>query len=244
MTPEKTALLSVAVLAVSFLYSCVGHAGASGFIAAMTLCGLAPAEIKPAALALNVLVASITTAQFARAGHFSWRLFWPFAAMSIPFAFLGGRLSLPAPAFKAVLGAVLLYSAARFLVAPAEERTPVPPSRAAALGTGAGLGLLSGLTGTGGGIFLTPLAIFMRWGSVKTVAAVSAAFILVNSISGLAGVLSGARPLPPFVAALAASAAVGGFAGSTLGSRSLPPVAIKRALSLVLLIAGLKLILA
>ncbi len=237
-------LLALGVFAVAFLYSCVGHAGASGYIAVMTLAGLAPAEVKPAALALNILVALQGTWQFRRAGHFSWDLFWPFAAVSVPFAFLGGYITLPTHAFKVLVGLVLLASAARFAMAEPAEPVPVRPSRPVALGAGAALGLLSGLTGTGGGIFLTPLAIFMGWGRTKTVAAVSVAFILVNSISGLAGHLRAGKGFPPFTAALAVAAVLGGLAGSYLGSRKLPPLAIKRLLAAVLAIAGYKLIFA
>ncbi|UPT76042.1 MAG: sulfite exporter TauE/SafE family protein [Elusimicrobiota bacterium] len=237
-------LLALGVLVVAFLYACVGHAGASGYIAVMTLCGVVPAELKPAALVLNILVATVGTIQFCRAGHFSWRLFWPFAVVSAPFAFLGGLLSLPAAALKAALGVVLLFSAARFLWNPGEKPGAAPPPVPAALGAGAALGLLSGLTGTGGGIFLTPLALIMGWGATKTVAGVSAAFILVNSISGLAGLLGSGGGVPSFVWPLAGAALVGGAIGSHLGSRRLAPAAIRRLLSAVLVIAGLKLILA
>lgn len=237
MTP-----LIAAVFAVAFLYSCVGHAGASGYIAVMTLAGLAPAEIKPAALALNILVAGIGTLQFWRAGHFSWPLFWPFAALSIPFAFLGGYVTLPTHAFRVLVGLVLFASAVRFLFDSPADISPRAPSKPASLGAGAGLGLLSGLTGTGGGIFLTPLAVFMRWGTIKTIAAVSAAFILVNSISGLIGHLSARKGFPSVVVPLAVAAALGGTAGSYLGSRLLAPSAIKKLLAAVLAIAGYKLI--
>lgn len=233
-----------AIFAIAFLYACVGHAGASGYIAVMTLAGLAPAEIKPAALALNILVASIAAVQFARAGHFSWSLFWPFAALSIPFAFLGGYATLPTHAFKVLVGLVLLASSARFVFDPPTEAPANPPSRTAALAAGAGLGLLSGLTGTGGGIFLTPLAIFMRWGGTKTVAAVSAAFILVNSVSGLAGHVGAGKGFPAVFVSLAVAAVLGGSAGSYLGSRRLSPSVIKKLLAAVLAVAGYKLIFA
>jgi len=240
---DLTLYLLLGVFGIAFLYSCVGHAGASGYIAVMTLLGLAPAEIKPAALALNILVASIGTFQFFRAGYFSWPLFWPFALLSFPFAYLGGYVSLPALYFKALVGFVLFASAFRFLFEPPPEVEPTPPSKAVALSAGAGLGLLSGLTGTGGGIFLTPLAIFMGWGRTKTVAAVSASFILVNSISGLAGHLRAGKGFPDFVVPLAVAAALGGTAGSYLGSQRLSPLFIKRLLAAVLAIAGWKLML-
>jgi uncharacterized membrane protein YfcA len=242
MLPEHLPYLALAILLVAFLYSCVGHAGASGYIAVMTLFSLAPAEIKPTALVLNILVASITTWQFWRAGHFSWSLFWPFALLAIPMAFVGGYMSLPTHVFKVLIGVVLLFSAVRFLVRPSEDSVESAPSRPLALSLGAGLGLLSGLTGTGGGIFLTPLLLFKRWARAKNAAAVSALFILVNSTSGLLGNLSSTRYFPVFALALAVAAIIGGTAGSYYGSRKLDPAMIKRLLAAVLLIAGFKLV--
>ncbi len=244
MTPELLAALTASVFVVAVLYSSVGHAGASGYIAVMTLFSLAPAEIKPIALALNILVASIGTWQFWRAGHFSWPLFWPFALLSAPMAFLGGYLNLPSHVFKVIVGIVLLFSAFQFFIRPPEERAPSLPAKPVALGVGAGLGLLSGLTGTGGGIFLTPLLLFMHWARTRSAAAVSALIILLNSVSGLAGNIAATRSFPAFALALAAAAVTGGTIGSYLGSRRLAPVAIKRLLAVVLTIAGFKLILA
>ncbi|MCD6025469.1 MAG: putative conserved rane protein, partial [Fibrobacteria bacterium] len=169
-------LILSAVFAVAFLYSSVGHAGASGYIAVLALAGFAPGVIKPTALVLNILVASIGAFQFWRAGYFRWRLFWPFAVTAAPMAFLGGYLNLPAQAFKILVGIVLLLSAARFLLRQGDPEVVKPPGLPVALGTGAGLGLLSGLTGTGGGIFLTPLLLLCRWARTKNVAATSALF--------------------------------------------------------------------
>lgn len=242
MTAEQLPFVTLCVLLVALLYSSVGHAGASGYIAVMSLFSLAPAAIKPTALALNILVACLGSYQFWRAGHFSWRLFWPFAVLSVPFAFLGGYLNLPTHIFKIIVGIVLLFSAARFLISPPAEREPREPARSVAIGTGAGLGLLAGLTGTGGGIFLTPLVIFMHWARTKTASAVSALFILVNSISGLLGNLSATKSFPAFAVPLGIAAILGGAAGSYLGSRHVPVTAIKRLLAVVLTIAGFKLI--
>ena len=239
---ESVFLLCVAIAIVAFLYSSVGHAGASGYIAVMTLFGLTAAVIKPASLVLNILVASLTAWQFWRAGHFSWQLFWPFAVLSVPMAFLGGYINLPTHVFKILVGLVLLYSATRFLIETNSDKETQEPSRAVAISTGAGLGLLSGLTGTGGGIFLTPLMIFMRWAKTKTASAVSALFILVNSISGLLGNISGTKQLPLFALPLAVAAVSGGAVGSYLGSRQFSPGFIKKLLAIVLLIAGFKLI--
>jgi uncharacterized membrane protein YfcA len=241
--PDHLGLLAGAILVVAFLYSCVGHAGASGYIAVMTLFGLAAPDIKVAALVLNILVACIGSWQFWRAGHFSWRLFWPFAVLAVPLAFVGGYVNLPTHVFKVLVGLVLLASAVRFLVRPAEDTVAREPSRPVAMAAGAGLGLLAGLTGTGGGIFLTPLLLFNRWARTKTAAAVSALFILVNSISGLLGNLSSTKRYPAFALVLGVAAVAGGTAGSYFGSRRFDHVLIKRLLAVVLLIAGAKLIL-
>jgi hypothetical protein len=230
------------MLVVAFLYSSVGHAGASGYIAVMSLFSLAPGVIKPTALLLNLLVASIGTVQFWRAGHFSWRLFWPFAVLSIPLAYVGGRLNLPAHVFNLIVGIVLWLSAVRFLLNPSSDEVLREPARPAALGIGAGLGLLAGLTGVGGGIFLTPLLLIMRWARTKTAAAVSALFILVNSASGLLGNFATTRRVPSVAGLLAVAVIIGGSAGSYFGSRRFPHTVIKRLLAVVLLIAGAKLI--
>lgn len=243
LPPQQLLILTIGVCAVAFLYSSVGHAGASGYIAVMSLLGLAPAVIKPTALLLNILVATIATIHFYRAGHFSWNLFWPFALFAIPAAFVGGYVHLPTHIFQVLVGIVLLFSALRFLITTHPDEVQSQPGKPVSLVIGAGLGLLSGMTGTGGGIFLTPLLLLKHWAKVKTAAAVSAAFILANSISGLLGNLAGTRNLPSITIPLGIAAIVGGTAGSYLGSGRLPQTAIKRLLAVVLLIAGAKLIL-
>ena len=244
MTPEHLVYMTVCIGIVAFLYSSVGHAGASGYIAVMTLFSMAPDAIKPTALVLNIMVACIGSWQFWRAGHFSWRLFWPFAVLSIPFAFLGGYLNLPAHLFKMLVGVVLILSALKFVIDPKEKSCIRPPSKPVSCGVGAGLGLLAGCTGTGGGIFLTPLVLLMGWASTKTASAVSALFILANSISGLAGNLSATKYFPTFAWSFVATALVCGTAGSYFGSRKFSPVLIKRLLAVVLAVAGLKLLFA
>lgn len=250
MTPEFLTLLCAALFLVALLYSSVGHAGASGYIAVMSLLGLAPAVIKPTALALNILVALVAAWQFWRAGHFRWTLFWPFAVTAVPAAFVGGWISLPTRVFTLLLGLVLLWSAWRFLSEPTAKPDADPSSssaerpvpRVAALASGAGIGLLSGLTGTGGGIFLTPLLLMMGWAQPKNAAAVSALFILMNSSSGLLGNWASTRNLPDELPMLLAAVLVGGAIGSFMGSRRLPAQQIKRLLAVVLVIAGLKLL--
>jgi uncharacterized membrane protein YfcA len=233
--------LFAAVAIVAFLYSSVGHAGASGYIAVMALFGVTATMIRPTALVLNILVASIGAFQFWRAGYFSWQLFWPFALLSVPAAYFGGYLQLPAAILKILIGLVLLFSAVRLIFRRSDPPDPVPPSRPTALAWGAGIGFLSGLTGTGGGIFLTPLLLFLKWAGIREAAAVSALFILLNSISGLSGYFSANRSIPPLGLALAPAVIVSGALGSYLGSRRLPTRAISLLLAAVLIIAGLKL---
>lgn len=238
----QVTLLGFCIVLVAFLYSAVGHAGASGYIAAMTLFGLNAALIKPTALVLNILVALIGAFQFWRAGHFSWRLFWPFAALSVPAAFLGGFIHLPAHIFKPIVGCVLLFSAVRLFFRQNDPATVTPPKLPIAMTVGAGIGFLSGLTGTGGGIFLTPLLLFCSWAFTRNAAAVSAPFILVNSISGLAGHFTSGKPVPTFAWGLALAAVLGGAIGSYFGSRKFPIRTISLLLAFVLIIAGTKLI--
>ncbi len=242
MDPAHLIVISVAIFVVAFLYSSVGHGGASGYIAVLTLAGFAAGTIKPTAFILNILVAAIGAGQFWRAGHFSWKLFWPFAALSVPAAYLGGSLDVSGTVFKPLVGVVLLFSAARLFFRQREPDEVAVPLRPAMFGVGAGIGLLAGLTGTGGGIFLTPLLLFCRWARTRTAAAVSAVFILVNSIAGLLGHFVSGKSVPAFAFTFALAAVVGGAFGSHLGSRRLPVRAIHLLLATVLVIAGMKLI--
>jgi uncharacterized membrane protein YfcA len=234
--------LCLAIAVIAFLYSSVGHAGASGYIATMTLFGLATTVIRPTALVLNILVAIIGSFQFWRAGYFSWKLFWPFALLSIPAAYAGGYLQPSAGVLRILIGVVLLFSAARLIFRKSDPPETNPPGKPVAIGVGAGLGFLSGLTGTGGGIFLTPLLLFCKWAPIKRAAAISALFILVNSIGGLVGYFSAKHSIPTLGIYLAIPAIIGGTIGSYLGSRRLPVRGIAIFLATVLMIAGIKLI--
>ena len=240
-----TFLLALFILVAALLYSTVGHAGASGYLAAMALFGLAPDVMKPTALTLNLLVATVGTIRFARGGHFAWNVFWPFAVTSIPCAFLGGWLKLPMQTYKILLGLVLLFAAWRLATrqsahAPAEQKPiPLPP----ALMSGAVIGLLSGLVGVGGGIFLSPLILLLGWADVRKTAGVSVVFILVNSAAGLLGHLSSVKNVPQEIVWWAPAALVGGLIGSELGSRRLAPMTMRRMLAAVLVVAGVKMLL-
>ncbi|MFM7412398.1 MAG: sulfite exporter TauE/SafE family protein [Planctomycetota bacterium] len=244
--------LAAAVFLVAAVYASVGHAGATGYIAVMTLWGLAPEVIRPTALVLNVIVATIGTVQFARAGHVDRRLLPPLVVASVPAAAVGGWLALPRAAFETLLGAVLAFAAIRLALeavrqrhgpAPAgpSPRPPIDPGRAGVLGQiGGVVGLLSGLTGVGGGVFLTPLLLALRAAPVRTVAATSAAFILVNSLAGLAGGLAAGRGMPLPGVPLVAAAAAGGLVGSSLGAFRLPVTALTFLMAAVLAIAAAK----
>jgi uncharacterized membrane protein YfcA len=239
-----TLIIAALIFIVALLYSTVGHAGASGYLAAMALFGLTPLVMKPTALALNILVAVIGTIRFLRAGFFSWRIFWPFAAASIPASFVGGALVLPVPIYKSIVGAVLLYSAIRlfFTATTADQKEARQVPIVLALLLGAALGFLSGLTGVGGGIFLSPLLLLMGWAKTRETSGVSVTFILVNSIAGLLGHVSSVALIPHEIVYWAPAALVGGWIGTALGTRVLPVAQIRRWLSVVLVLAGLKLL--
>jgi uncharacterized protein len=243
MSPEQIALLTIAFFAAAVLYAMVGHAGSSAYLAAMALVGLAPEAMKPTALVLNILVAILVTARFARAGFVKPMALLPFVLGSVPLAFVGGAIHLPANIYKPLVGAVLLAAAARFgLVRGQPEEFPLRAPWPLALVSGAALGLLAGLTGTGGGIFLTPLLLAAGWAGTRFAAGSSALFILANSVSGLAGAIGSASALPAALPLWLLAVAAGGLVGSELGSRRLPAIGVRRALGAVLLIAGLKLI--
>jgi len=244
---EQAWVLAVAFFAAAVLYASVGHAGASGYLAAMGLVGMAPATMRPTALALNILVASVVTLRFHLAGQVRWRAVLPFLAGSIPMAFLGGSLTLPVGAYKGLVGLVLLVAAGRLFMtagraAAAEEPEPRVPTLPA-VGVGAGIGLVSGLIGTGGGIFLTPLLLFVRWSGARAAAGMSSAFILGNSVSGLAGNVASVQALPAALPLWLGAVAIGGAIGAELGSRRLGTVGLRRALAAVLVVAAFKLIL-
>jgi len=237
-------LLAALFFAAAMLYSTVGHGGASGYLAAMALVGVSPAEMRPTALVLNVIVAAVATRHFARQGHFRWREFLPVILPAAPMAFLGGTLQLSAEIYRPVVGVVLLLAGVRALVTASR---PEAPSREAPLPllvlVGAAIGFLAGLTGVGGGIFLTPLLLFAGWSPTHRAAGVSAPFILVNSLAGLAGLLSTAPALPAAMPWWMLVTLVGGWLGARVGSRHLPSAPLRRTLGVVLLIAATKLIL-
>jgi uncharacterized membrane protein YfcA len=239
----QSVLLPLAFLIAAALYSSVGHAGASGYLAAMAFLGVPTPLMRPTALVLNLLVACIASVRFARAGLFSWSLFWPFALGSVPFAFVGGAITLQGHWYRTLVGLVLWLAAVRLLLDWRVRRdTTHEPARLVAVAWGAVIGLLAGLTGTGGGIFLSPLLLFMGWAETRQAGGVSAVFILVNSAAGLAGNPMSVRFLPGQMPLWAGAVVAGGLIGSELGSRRIGTPTFRRLLGLVLVVAGAKLI--
>ena len=245
-----TLLVLAALGLVAFLYASVGHAGASGYLAVLALAGFSGSVIKPIALILNVAVASVGAWQFIRAGYLRWRTFWPLVVLSVPAAYLGGSLMLPTPWFNRLVGLVLVVSSIRLLRDPHDAQSLREPNISVLLLTGGGLGLLAGLTGTGGGVFLTPLLLFRRWCTTKQAAACSVVFILLNSLAGLAGyviarggLLAGALdPLVPMMALSVPVVFAAGALGARFGSHHWPGTLLSRLLAIVLLLAATKLL--
>lgn len=245
MTAEDF-VLGLLIFAASILYSSVGHAGASGYLAAMALFGLAPEAMRPTALGLNIIVASIAVYRYSRAGQNDLKLLLPFAAASIPAAFIGGSIDIPPAYYRPLVGIVLLFSAVQMArtarqavtIDATAHRPPLPASIAA----GGALGLLAGLTGTGGGIFLSPLLLFMRWAPTRHASGIAATFILLNSISGLAGTSFSTAVLPAALPIWGVAVLAGGLIGTQLGTRMLPVPGIRYALAAVLVVAGAKMI--
>ena len=245
-----TFLVLAALGLVAFLYASVGHAGASGYLAVLALAGFSGSVIKPIALILNVAVASVGSWQFIWAGYLRWRTFWPLVVLSVPAAYLGGSLMLPTPWFNRLVGLVLVVSSIRLLKDPHDAQSLREPNISVLLLTGGGLGLLAGLTGTGGGVFLTPLLLFRRWCTTKQAAACSVVFILLNSLAGLAGygmarggLLAGAfDPLGPMMALSVPVVFAAGALGARFGSHHWPGALLRRLLAIVLLFAATKLL--
>lgn len=239
-------LLAAAFFVAAVLYASVGHAGASGYLAVMALLGVAPAVARPTALALNILVASIVTFRFWRAGLVDLRRVVPFVVGSVPFAFVGGAIDVPDELYKPLLGAVLVLAGAGFARTAASARDDDAAGRRPplllAIICGAGIGLVSGLTGTGGGIFLSPLLLVAGWSTTREASGVASVFILANSIAGLTGNIAAVGGIPAELPLWAAAVLFGALLGSEIGTRRARVPHLRLALAAVLIIAGLKLI--
>src|SRR5437762_4595269 len=244
MDPTTLAALAILFALGAALYSSVGHGGASAYIASMALFSVAPETMKPTALALNLLVAGFGAWRYWRRGLTNGKLVLAFALTATPAAYIGGRINLAAIYYKPLVGVLLWLAAARLLWQPKAlaERAVRSPSLWITLPAGAVLGLLAGLTGTGGGIFLSPLIILMAWEEPRHTSGVVSAFIFLNSAAGLAGNVASVgylpRELPIFLGAVGAGAVI----GTWLGVERLPRAWLLRTLGMVLTIAGAKLL--
>ena len=228
---------------VAFLYATVGHGGASGYLALMALFSFAPETMKPTALLLNLFVAGIAFYHYYKAGHFSMKLFLPFAITSIPFAFLGGMIEIDAHIYKRILAILLIFAILKMLNVFGKENSEIKDLKLwQGLVIGGLIGFFSGLIGIGGGIILTPIILLLHWGKMKEAAAVSALFIWVNSASGFVGQLTSGVALSSQLFILVAVALVGGFLGSYYGSRKFNNQRLRYLLAIVLSIASIKLI--
>jgi uncharacterized membrane protein YfcA len=240
LSTSTTIFIAVAVFAAALLFAIAGHTGASAYLAIFGLLDMTPDEIKPTVLALNVVVGIVAVYKFTRAGHFSWRLIWPFILTSIPFSFLGGLITLPTPIYRLLVGVVLVYAALRMLFnVPDKKETQqdFPPVWLSLL-LGAGIGFTGGLIGIGGGILLSPILLLTKWAGPQLTAGTIAVFVLVNSISGLLGHWSTSMHLPSQLPVWGVMALVGGWIGAEIGSRRLSATTIRRMLGLILLLAG------
>ncbi|MGB8816486.1 MAG: sulfite exporter TauE/SafE family protein [Rhizobiaceae bacterium] len=236
-------LLALCLMGGAVLFTSVGHGGASAYIALMALFGLETAVIRPTALVLNILVTSFSSFRYVRAGLFDWRTLWPVLLGAVPFAFLGGSIVLPGHLYKPLVGAVLLFSAFRLFWPDMISKLPsihVIPVWAGVL-CGTLIGLLAGLTGTGGGIFLSPLLIFTGWSDIRKASGITSVFILCNSIAGLAGNYSSVGAIGHQTWLFAAAVLAGAVAGTHLGISTFAKQGILKALGAVLLVAAAKL---
>ena len=236
--------ISMLFFVVAILYSSVGHGGASGYLAVFSFFAIAPKEMSSTALLLNIVVASIAFIAFYRAGHFSLKLAFPFLITSIPLALLGGMLQISTSLYSFLLGFVLVGAAvwlASHLTIFDVKNKIQPPKFLIALFIGGGVGFLSGIVGVGGGIFLSPLFILMKWSDVKTTSAVSASFIVLNSIAGILGRYISDNLVIGEYLPLVLAASVGGYIGSRLGAIKFSDLLLRRLLAVVLVIAALKL---
>jgi len=228
---------------VAFLYASVGHGGASGYLALMAIFAISPAVMKPTALLLNLFVSSTSFIQFYRGGHFKWKMFWPFAVASIPLSFVGGTMAIESSAYKKILGILLLIPVIRFFffknADPKDfKKANIPLS----LAIGGFIGLLSGMIGIGGGIILSPVILLLKWADQKQTAAISAAFIFVNSVAGLGGQLIKGFQFNNDMLAYVGIAFLGGICGAYFGALKFPQTVLKNVLAIVLALAAYKLL--
>lgn len=243
MTETTSLLFMVLLFIVAFLYSSVGHGGASGYLALMALFGIAPESMKSSALLMNIFVSFTAFYAYYRGGYFKWKLFLPFAIASIPASFIGAYLTVDALLYKRILGVILILPIIRlFGFLGKEPEVEKSVNHYAAFFIGAVIGLLSGMIGIGGGIILSPVILLLHWGKMKETACASALFIFVNSISGMIGLLSKGITIDPSVYLWVGVALAGGFIGAYFGSKKFSNPILKKILAFVLMIASIKLL--
>lgn len=236
-------LFYILLFLIAFLYASVGHGGASGYLALMAIFSIAPDVMKPTALLLNLFVSLTSFIQFYRGGYFKWNVFWPFALLSVPMAYFGGMVGIDANVYKKILGLLLLIPVVRFLFfSNIQVDEPKKVNAGLAVVIGAAIGFLSGLIGIGGGIILSPILLMLKWANMKQAAAISALFIFVNSLSGLAGQFSKGIHFTTDMYLYVLIAFIGGLAGAYFGSVKLKQGMLKYMLATVLLIAAVKLL--
>lgn len=237
-------LFLILLFSLAVLYASVGHGGASGYLALMALFSFAPEVMRPSALVLNVFVSSIALVSFYKNGHFKFKLLLPFIITSVPVAFIGGTIATNPSTYKIILGVFLLFAIARMVYQPKNEDNKTRPvHKFGAYLIGVFLGFFSGLIGIGGGIILSPIIILLKWGTVKQTAAVSAAFILVNSIAGLLGQFTQEVHFAPNILGMLLATVLGGSIGAYLGSFKVSNTVLRYSLSVVLIFASFKLLL-
>jgi len=228
---------------VAFLYASVGHGGASGYLALMALYGVAPEEMKPTALILNLFVSLTSFIHYYSRGYFLKKMFLPIAAASIPMAFIGGMITIESTIYKRILGFLLLFPILRFFFFKNTPDTSLKPChRTVAFVTGGIIGLFSGMIGIGGGIILSPILLLLHWTNQKQTATISAAFIFVNSLAGLTGMLTQGISITPNMAFYIVIAFSGGMLGAYLGAGKFQQTALKYILATVLVMASYKLL--
>lgn len=233
-------LAAIALMAV--LYSSVGHGGASGYLAAMALWGLAPEEMRPAALAMNIIVTSWLLYRFQPYKLMPYKLFWPLVIVSTPAAFIGGLWKINALSYHLLVGVLMALAALRMLVSAKPVEQVDMPAHWLLITVGFFLGLSAGLTGIGGGVFLSPLLLIFGWCTVRQSTAVAAGFILLNSIGGLSGYMLSGQPWPLGTGWLMLVAFFGCLLGAEIASHRATPITLRKLLAAVLMIAAGKMI--
>jgi len=236
-------VLLAMIVIMALLYSSVGHGGASGYLAAMALFSLTPELMKPAALTMNIFVSTLVLWRLSKAGYFNWKLFLPIMTGSVPMAFIGGMLLINVGMYKIIVGLALLLAAVHMIFKVPQHEEPRPVKTVLAVVIGACLGFIAGLTGVGGGIYLSPLLLLLQWTTMRGSAAIAAGFILVNSIAGLLGYWLVVSTFPPGIPVMVICALLGALLGSELAVRRAAPALLRRLLGLVLIVAGMKMIL-